>query len=291
MEGVGCRRPVRNAGRVAAETDEALTSTSNRYARGPRRNARPSSLWHADRSAGGYPRLVPGGSCGNRKKALDAQSPADLTPAAREGADPPRPGSLNAATGTMTTSRCRRMWSGSSAVTWNAESLRMASLGGPVRAVRARLACSLLVPGPRCLPLVQCPAHGGDRGPSHRSVPASMSIYTFIVSSSTTEGSHLAGRRVRRRHHGRGHLPGRHRARCQHHRRRAGMRAPAAVARVHAPGSWCRAMTPGRWRNGLMAVAFRSTARCASRPRTGPLVLRESPRTAFVPGSGPTSRT
>ena len=40
-----------------------------------------------------------------------------------------RPGLPNAATVTTTPGRCRRTWSGSSAVTWNAESLRMALLG------------------------------------------------------------------------------------------------------------------------------------------------------------------
>ena len=84
---------------------------------------------------------------------------------------------------------------------------------------------------------VQAPRPASAPRPSSTaSARHSMPTCTSTVWSSTTEGSPLAGRRVRRRHHRRGHLPGRHRARCQHHRRRAGMRAPAAVARVRAPG-------------------------------------------------------
>jgi len=40
--------------------------------------------------------------------------------------------------------------------------------GSPLRGMRARRPDRVLVPGARRLPLVQHPAHGGDRGPSHR---------------------------------------------------------------------------------------------------------------------------
>ena len=57
---------------------------------------------------------------------------------------------------------------------------------------------------------------------------------------------------------------------AQRHRRGAGARAPAAVARLRAPRPAAGAMTRGRWRNGNTAAAFPSTARCASRPLTVP---------------------
>jgi hypothetical protein len=100
-------------------------------------------------------------------------------------------------------------------------------------------------------------------------------------------------RRVRLGRSGQGHLPRRHRARCQRHRRGAGVRTPAAVARLRAPrpaAGRCRAGDDamGAWRRVFRGRLGAHRGRGPRGARAPAAVLRPA---TVRPGTAPRTRS